>query len=640
MRGIKKAYFAGAAALACLSSTGGAQTVPAKPDPLAPTGRWTANQDGQAALPPMGWNSWNAFNSDVDEEKVMASARLIVDKGLAAAGYRYINIDDGWWLRRRQPDGRLVIRADKFPSAAAGPNQQTSFRPLTDRLHAMGFKAGIYSDIGRNSCGQVYTPNFANQPDGTIAEREVGLYGHIDQDIALYFREWGFDYIKVDGCGIRGLGRDSEHVRKGDYRELAPLIDMNSLARTDISAVRALYDHVATALKRENPDGDYLFSICLWGSADVRSWAKQLGNVSRTSDDITAHWSRMLTNFDTSATRALYAHPHGWNDPDMLFIGSGDFDANHMTEARSHFALWAMMNAPLLIGFDLRKANAEQLALLGNRAIIALNQDPAGHQAVPAYLSDDVQIFVKTLANGDKAVAIFNRTAAPVQPVLTADHLKMLGDQPVAMTDLWTGQKTSFTGETKLTIAPHQTLIYRVTGKRRLAGGHYLSETPGDVNPAADGVVTPEGDPTIHHELSPWGGSKGPGDYPQYGGWGGAQADRTPFGRPLRMAGKVYDTGLGVLANSRLEVRNPGQSRFVATVGIDDSTTVRTQRVVFEVYGDGRLLTRSQPMALNQPPAMIEADVRGRKLIELVARVDSAPDAALPVTWGDAGLLD
>lgn len=640
MRRIKQACLAGAAVVACLSSTGIAQTAPAKTDPLAPTGRWTANQDGQAALPPMGWNSWNAFNSDVDEEKVMASAQLIVDKGLAAAGYRYINIDDGWWLRRRQPDGRLVIRADKFPSAKAGANQQTSFRPLTDRLHAMGFKAGIYSDIGRNSCGQVYTPNFANQPEGTVAEREVGLYGHIDQDIALYFREWGFDYIKVDGCGIRGLGKDSDHVRKGDYRELAPLIDMNSLARTDIPAVRALYDHVATALKRENPDGDYLFSLCLWGSSNVRNWGKQIGNVSRTSDDITPHWSRMLTNFDTSATRALYAHAHTWNDPDMLFVGSGEFDADHMTEARSHFALWAMMNAPMLIGFDLRKANTEQLALLGNRAIIALNQDAAGHQAVPAYLSDDVQIFVKTLANGDKAVAILNRTAAPVQPTLTADHLKLRGDRPVALTDLWSGQKTSFTGNTRLTVAPHQTLIYRVTGQRRLTGGHYLSETPGDVNPAEDGVVTPEGDPTIHHELSPWGGSNGPGDFPQYGGWGGAQADRTPFGRPLRMAGKVYDTGLGVLANSRLEVRNPGQSRFAATVGIDDSATARGRRVVFEVYGDGKLLARSQPATLNGTPATIEADVRGRKLIELVARADSAPDAALPVTWGEARLLD
>lgn len=400
--------------------------------------------------------------------------------------------------------------------------------------------------------------------------------------------------------------------------------------------VRALYDHVASALKRENPDGDYLFSLCLWGSADVRSWGKQIGNVSRTSDDITAHWSRMLTNLDTSASRALYAHPHTWNDPDMLFIGSGEFDASHMTEARSHFAMWAMMNAPLLIGFDLRKANAEQLALLGNRAVIALNQDAGANQAVPAYLSDDVQIFVKSLANGDKAVAILNRTAAPVQPVLTADHLKLQGD--VAMTDLWTGAKSRFSGETKLTLAPHQTLIYRVTGTHRLADGHYLSEAPSDVNPAEDGIATPEGDPTIHHELSPWGGSKGPGDFPQYAGWGGAQADRTPFGRSLRLGGKVYDTGIGVLANSRLEVRNRGRARFDAMVGIDDSATARGRRVVFEVYGDGKLLTRSRPVALNEAPVAVEADVRGRKLIELVTRADSAPDAALPVIWADARL--
>ncbi len=413
---------------------------------------------------------------------------------------------------------------------------------------------------------------------------------------------------------------------------------MNSLARTDIPAVRSLYEQAATALRRENPDGDYLFSLCLWGSADVRSWGKQIGNVSRTSDDITAHWSRMLTNLDTSATRALYAHPHGWNDPDMLFVGSGDFDADHMTEARSHFAMWAMMNAPLLIGFDLRKANAEQIALLGNRAIIALNQDAGGNQAVPAYLSDDVQIFVKSLANGDKAVAILNRTAALVQPVLTADHLKLRGE--IAMTDLWTGAKSRFSGETKLTLAPHQTLIYRVTGEHRLANGHYLSEVPSDVNPAEDGVAIPEGDPTIHHELSPWGSSHGPGDFPQYGGWGGAQADRTPFGRPLRLMGKVYDTGIGVLANSRLEVRNPGQSHFAATVGIDDSATARGRRVVFEVYGDGRLLARSAPVALNAAPTTIEADVRGRKIIELIARADSAPGAALPVVWGDARLTD
>ncbi|MET4895898.1 NPCBM/NEW2 domain-containing protein [Sphingomonadaceae bacterium jetA1] len=607
-------------------------------DPLQPTGRWSANQDGQAALPPMGWNSWNAFYSDVDEEKVLASARLIVEKGLAQAGYRYINIDDGWWVRRRQPDGRLVIRTDRFPSAKAGANQQTSFRPLTDRLHAMGLKAGIYSDIGRNSCGQIYTPSFANQPEGTIAEREVGLYGHVDQDIALYFGEWGFDYIKVDGCGIRGLGPDTDHVRKGNYRVLPPLIDMNALDRTDIPAVRALYGQVATALRRNNPDGDYIFSLCLWGSADVRRWGKDLGGVSRTSDDISASWTRMLTNFDSSATRAFYAHPHGWNDPDMLFVGAGDFDANHMTEARSHFALWAMLNAPLLIGYDLRKANAEQLALLGNRAIIALNQDPAGHQAIPAYLSDDVQIFVKTLADGDKAVALFNRTQAPVEAVLTAAHLKMRDDRPISTTDLWSNERGSFTGERKMTLAPHQTIILRVRGERRLANGSYLSETPGDVNPAEDGTV-PLADPTIHHAPVPWQSTRGPGDHPQYSGWGGAQPDRAPFGQPLRVAGKMYDTGIGALANSRLEVRNHGRSRFAATVGVDDSALNGARSVVFEVYGDGRLLTRSAPLRRGEAPAAIEADVRGIKLIELVARSDSAIGEAPPIAWSDARLF-
>lgn len=138
-----------------------------------------------------------------------------------------------------------------------------------------------------------------------------------------------------------------------------------------------MFEEVAQALDRHNPDGQYTFSLCIWGSADVRSWAAKVGNLSRTSEDITPQWSRMLHNMDTAARRELYAHPGSWNDPDMLFIGSGEFDAAHMTEARSHFSMWAMLNAPLIIGFDLRKANAEQLAVLGNSAIIALNQDLA-----------------------------------------------------------------------------------------------------------------------------------------------------------------------------------------------------------------------------------------------------------------------
>jgi hypothetical protein len=386
-------------------------------------------------------------------------------------------------------------------------------RPFTDRLHAMGFKAGIYSDIGRNSCGQVYTSTMPNQPKGSVAEREVGLYGHIDQDVRLYFQDWGFDFIKVDGCGIRGLPADHPEVRSGRYRALPPLVDPDSLARTDVAAVRRLYGEVADAIQRYRPDGHYIFSICLWGSADVRAWGKDVGGISRTSEDIAPSWARMLHNLDTVARRPLYAHPGSWNDPDMLFVGTGDFDEHHLTEARSHFALWAMVNAPLFIGYDLRHASPALLELLGNERIIAIDQDPAGNQATLAFDSDEVQIFVKTLASGDKAVAVFNRGSGPVDMKLTAAHLAFADAAEIGLTDLWSGEQSRFTGEKELHLASRETLIFTARGTRLLADGVYLSEQPGSVNPAVDGVRTPQPDPLVHRAPLQWQGTRGKGDF-------------------------------------------------------------------------------------------------------------------------------
>jgi alpha-galactosidase len=628
--------------LACWAAIALAAMTPvaasAAADPLAPTGRWSAYARGAAQRPPMGWNSWNAFASDIDEAKLMGSARVIVETGLAAKGYRYIDLDDGWWLRRQASDGRIVIRAAKFPSAAIGDGR-TSFRPLTDRLHAMGLKAGIYSDIGRNSCAQLYSSDGLNQPEGTLAEREVGLYGHIDQDIRLYFTDWGFDLIKVDACGIRGLSPDSVWVTTGKFRALGPLVDSESLGRTDIVAVRGLYDEVRQALEKHNPDNDFIFSLCLWGAADVRAWAKDVGNMSRTSDDIAPSWSRMLHNLDSAARRPLYAHPGSWNDPDMLYIGAGEFDAGHLVEARSHLALWAMLNAPLMIGYDLRKASPALLDIFGNARIIAIDQDPAGNQAVLAYDSDDVEIFVKSLADGDKAVAIVNRTAEPVSAALTAAHLKFLGEADIGLTDLWTGEHLTFRGERRFDLAAHQTLIFTAHGARRLAGGVFLSEAPGSVNPVVDGVLTPEEEPLIYRPIF-WSGTHGTGEHPRYGGWGGAQADSTPYGLQLAIAGRRFDTGIGVLANSRLEVRNEGHARFNARVGVDDSARAASQPVTFYVYGDGKLLARSPAMRFAQAPATLSADIRGFKIVELVARTPAPTRHAEPVTWGEAALLD
>ena len=625
------------AALTVLLSTAGAQVAAAQADPLTPTGRWSANQRGDAALPPMGWSSWNAFATDITEDKILASARVIADTGLAAKGYRYINIDDGWWLKRRLSDSRMMIRSANFPSSVIA-GKDPSFRPFTDKLHAMGFKAGIYSDIGRNSCGQVFSSTMPNQPEGSVMEREIGLYGHVDQDIRLYFKDWGFDFIKVDACGIRGLPASNPAVKAGKYRAFVPLIDADSLARTDVPTVRGLYTQVADALAKYNDANDYLFSLCLWGSADVRAWGKNIGGISRTSEDISPHWGRMLHNLDTVSRRALYAHPGSWNDPDMLFVGSGDFDERHMTEARSHFALWAIENAPLFIGYDLRKASPALLDLIGNARIIAVNQDRAGNQATLAFDTDEVQIFVKTLANGDKAVAVFNRGSGAADVVLTADHLTYRDTADVELTDLWTGAHSKFRKQRSLKLAPRETLIFTAKGDRQLRDGVFLSEQPGSVNPAVDGVETPQPDPLVHRAPLAWQGTRGAGDFPRYGGWGGARVDRTPYDQPLGVAGEALPHSLGVLANSRLEVRNTGYRTLRTRVGIDDSTTDRARAVTFLVYGDGRLLAQSRAARGGEAAQELSANVAGVKIIELVARSPGAGGAQISVDWGSAAL--
>ena len=608
-------------------------------DPLAPTGRWSAYTAGRAATPPMGWSTWNAFATDIDEDKIIGSAQQIVDSGLAAKGYRYINIDDGWALKRRMPDGHMIIRADKFPSSRAG-GDTPSFKPFTDRLHAMGLKAGIYSDLGRNTCSEAYSPTEDDLPKGNVLEREVGLYGRIDQDIALYFAKWGFDFIKVDSCGLRDYGPQSARVQSGKFRALGPILDSGAVTRTDIPAIQAFFRQINLALARENPDGDYLLSLCVWGAANVRAWGKDYGGISRTSDDISPAWGRLLVNYDTTVTRSLYAHPGSWNDPDMLHIGAGDFDADHLTEARSHFALWAMLNAPLMIGTDLRKTPKALLDIFGNADIIALDQDPAGNQATLAYDSSDLQILVKTLASGEKALAIFNRGSGGYDVDLRAAHLKFSDAAPIALTDLWSKRRTSFTRQVKLHVEPRETLIFRAQGTRTLQGGYYLSEQPGSVNPAVDGVVRPTVDPTIFRTAAGWAGTSGAGDRPTYAGWGGARADSAPYGQVLHVAGKPFAAGIGILANSRLEVRNGRARRFTAMVGVDDSATDKTRTVTFFVYGDGKLLGTSPTLKWGMAAKPLSVPVAGVKLIELVARSGGTDNANLPVTWGDAALME
>jgi alpha-galactosidase len=644
MKSIPAQLFASAAIMAMgfASVPAAAQQQQRASDPLAPTASWSANTRGNAATPPMGWNSWNAFATLVNEEKVMGTAQALVDTGLAAKGYRYVNIDDGWWLKRRQSDGRILIRTSIFPSAKIGGPEDSSFKPLTAKLHSMGLKAGIYTDIGRNSCGQSYDLQSPNSPEGSIVEREIGVFGHVEKDANLFFKEWGFDYVKVDACGIDDNSENARATRGGSFGKYAPLIYRQSINRTNVAGVKSLYKTLGDAISAANPDGDYIYSLCNWGSANVRAWGKDVGNLTRTSDDIRPLWSRMLHVFDTVATRALYAQPGSWNDPDMLFVGHGEFDENHLKEARSHFTLWAVVNAPLLIGYDMRKAPQSLLDIWGNEDLIRANQDKGGHQSVLAYASEDVQIFVKTLAGTDKKiVTLFNRGLAKTDVALLAQHLKFADDAPIILRDLWSKETLApFIKERVFTIAPRETLVFEVSGKRALETGMYLSELPGRINVAADGVVLPVADPTIHAGINPWGGSRSSGERPVYGGWGGAQADASPYNQQIAIAGVPFDTGIGILANSRLEVKNDKEfSRFMAKVGVDQNTQNPSDAVIFMVYADGKLVGKSGLLKFGDKPYDLSANIGGAKIVELVISQNRNKSRPVAAAWGDAALI-
>lgn len=605
--------------------------------PLAPTGRWQHQPVGSAPTPPMGWSSWNAFRVDITEQKVLDSARVIVDAGLAEAGYRSINIDDGWWLQRRARDGRLQVRTGLFPSAATGAD--TSLRPFTDRLHAMGLKAGLYTDIGRNACSQAYDADSPNLPEGTQAEREVGLMGFVKQDVALFFGEWNFDYLKVDGCGLSSYGRERAHVASGQYREFRPTVVEGQAQQSDVSGTRALYAGLRQALHEVRPRGDYVLSVCLWGAANVRSWGAEAGTMWRTSRDIASSFSQMVHNFDTVATREFYAGPGRWNDPDMLEIGNGEFDAQHLREARTHLGLWAIVAAPLMIGTDMSTVSPALIDLLKAPEVIAINQDPAGHQGVLAYADSDRQILVKTLADGRKAVLLFNRGAAAATFTLTAAHLKMDANAPITLRDAWARADAGrFTGRRAFEVQPREALLFVASGQHLLPRGYFVSERPGQVFVARDGIRAPEADPIVYRSLASWATTDTGGTRPAYAGWGAPRADSTPYDQALSVQRRAFAHGIGALADSRLQVQvAPGARRFVAQVGVDDSTRGTAAAVSFEVWGDGRRLAATGPMKFNQPARELSADLRGVRLVELVARPHGS-DAAGPlvVAWGEA----
>jgi hypothetical protein len=329
----------------------------------------------------------------------------------------------------------------------------------------------------------------------------------------------------------------------------------------------------------------------------------------------------MLHNFDSAATREMYAGPGRWNDPDMLAIGLGEFDAKHLTQARTHFSLWSILSAPLLMGFDVSNAPKPILELLLNREVIAINQDAAGNQGALVHDDGQVQILVKALAGkGERAVAVFNRGAKTASLTVNWSQLKLKPGTGAAVRDLWAHQDLPVAqDELRVSVAPRETRMFKIVGQSLAGDGVLLSEMPGRINVAADGVTTVNSDVTAAS--------------------GGPRADFTPHGKRIQLAGETHDHGIGIQANSRLEILAKGQfDRFTTLAGVDDSSPDNNYRVVFRVYGDRKLLFESDALSRGAVPARIDLKVSGVKILELVA--DGGDGKAQPsvTAWANATL--
>jgi alpha-galactosidase len=311
--------------------------------------------------PALGWNSWNAFGLSVNDAKVRVAAKTIADK-LSAHGWAYVNIDDGWEAPQRAATGEIVAN-EKFPDMKA----------LSDYVHSLGLKFGIYSSPGPKTCGGY-----------------LGSYQHEEQDAKTY-ADWGIDYLKYDWCS---------------YSEVAPKEPTLDDYKKPYQVMRAALDKV---------NRDIMFSFCQYGMGDSWNWAGEVGGNSwRTTGDINDSWNSMSGIGFHQQAEAPHARPGHFNDPDMLVVGKvGWGDAQHNTkltpdEQYTHISLWGLLASPLLIGCDLGHLDRFTLNLLTNDEVLAINQDDLGKEAVQVLKKDGYLVYVKELQDGSKAVGIFN----------------------------------------------------------------------------------------------------------------------------------------------------------------------------------------------------------------------------------------
>jgi alpha-galactosidase len=355
--------------------------------------------DALALTPPLGWNSWNAWGNTVTAERVKASADGMVKSGLHRQGYTYINIDDVWegGLRRPGPHDQAAGR-----DANGDPTTNENFpdmKGLVDYIHSLGLKAGIYSSPGPRTC------------QGLAA-----TYQHEEQDARAYAR-WGFDYLKYDWCSYNGIAPSPTlEDRKKPYKMMGDIL--------------------------KKLDRDVIFSICQYGAGNVWEWGNEVGgHLWRMTGDIRDDWPSMSGIGFQQTGREQYSGPGGWNDTDMLVVGmvgwsQGSRPTNLTPDEQiTHMSLWSLQAAPLLIGADLSKIDEWTTNILGNREVLAVNQDVLGKAAGRKMSDGWVEVWARPLEDGTMAVGLFNRSPETATVTAKFSDLGLSGSQPVR--DLW-----------------------------------------------------------------------------------------------------------------------------------------------------------------------------------------------------------
>jgi alpha-galactosidase len=375
-----------------------------------------------APTPPMGWNTWNTFQTKIDEPLLKGMVDAYVSSGMRDEGYRYFVLDDGWMAMDRDSNGNLVADPKKFPNG---------MKAFADYVHSKGLKFGIYNCAGNKTC--------AGYP---------GTRGHEYQDARLY-ASWGVDFLKYDWCN------------------------------TDSLNAREAYITMSSALKATGRP--IVFSLCEWGGHQPWLWAKGVGEQYRTTGDITANfdkdkhmgtWSALsvMNILDKQVNIRRYNGPNHWNDPDMLEVGNG----MSYNEDKAHFSLWCMLAAPLAAGNDLRKMSDQTRSILTNKEVIAIDQDELGIAAYRIKMADSLELWVKPLKNNELAICFLNRASHPQKLNIKWSDLDIsnaeaginikFAENKYVLHDLWLKKAAGTTkGTFKQDLASHDVIMLKLT---------------------------------------------------------------------------------------------------------------------------------------------------------------------------------